>query len=1055
MRRSSCSRTPRAHAAAFLLAATLLLALVAPVFAAGNDNNVEWNGLGHAPAPPWQVCDSARLYRSPGNPRADQAVDIRATAYPLDLTAINVWYTSKDTASTQSDWTAVSANYETPDVLCSRGTVAPWKATIPATGQKVWYKIEYIDGADSDWQLASGEGAGPISDGDGGWTTASTSLTYQAPTAIFVDDDFTSATPGWGLDHFATITEGLAAAATGGTVNVAAGAYAESATVSRSVTLLGAQGGVAVGGRTAGGAAEATLTGVLTLDAANVTINGFTLTHPGGTYVVVVHPSAANATIKNNIVDNVGSTTLGANVHAIIAEDGADGLQVLDNRFSNLNAGAKSLSAIGVLQSPSTDPSLGLVISGNTFTGIASAGKGAYGILLNNGAGAPGAQITNNAFSNLSGGWTHAIGLETKTPNAAVTGNSFTGLTATGADNAAVHFEANPDGASVGVHHNNFGGSGYYGVLVHANDLALGYTVNAEENWWNSGCGSSATGVKAGANVDYTPWWIQQGGPALGDTGGAGEYVIPTGATTADGQAIINCAAPGATVLFQSGSYPGGYVINTDALHIKANGTTIGAGSPAFTINADDVVIQGPGLLDGGGAAFPAVLVNAGADNFTLRDATVTGWQDGVQLAGDVVSFKLFGNFIHDNSRDGLHVDAGAAIDGVVNIDGNLFKHNTGAGVNNAGDTANLRVQYNSWGDLAGPAGANGDGVAGSVDAANFTFVEPFMDMVPDTLAANVGVVEGKSFTAALKVDAAKLYGFTFKVTYNTAYLTLNGDPTFLGPWAGKCSPLSLTPTPGVIAYRCQLLDPTPAFSATAGTVATFNFTVAGGSGDGPWTSTLDIAHAVADTSAAAAGGSRIFVNNAGYGAPSVTARDITDTDDGAVTITGISQYKGFVDLQGRTTETGATIKVWNQTTVAGATQMAQAASAASGAFTTAYVAPQVMTVGTEYWLHVDRRLFLATTAKSATSFAHSKLLTTRPTTALATVVLLGGDATNDEIVDVNDATCIGGGYAAAPVVCGDDSTGTSDANEDGVVDVLDLSLMGGNYGKTSSTWTP
>ncbi len=1059
MRLDPRARASRAHTAALLLAAALLLTLVAPVMAAGNDNNVEWNGLGHLgqpPAPVWQLCDdSSRLYRQPGNPRADQAVNVRATAYPLDLTSLNVWYTTNAAATAQADWTALPAAYEAGDVLCSRGTVAPWKATIPATGQQVWYKIQYVDGSSVAWQRQPGEGAAPISNSDGGWTTASTTLTYQAPTSVFVDDDYTSATPGWGYDHFATLTEGVAAVATGATVNVAAGAYPESVTLGRAVSLLGAQADVAVAGRTVGGAAEATVTGQFTIDAANVTLNGFTLTNPGAPYAVVVNPTAANATITRNLVDNVGATTLAANVHAVIAQNGADGLRILDNRFSNINAGAKSLSAVGILDSASTDASEGLMISGNTFTGITSAGKGAYAVILNNKAGVPGAQITNNSFSNLSGGWTHAIGLETRTPNAVVTGNSFTGLTATGADNAAVHFEDNPDGATAGINHNNFGGGGYYGVLIHPDDLpgganGLNYTVNAEENWWNSGCGPTATGVKAGQNVDYMPWWLQSGGPALGSTGSAGEYVIPTGATTADGQAVFDCAAPDSVVTFAGGTYPGGYVINTNGLRIKLNGATIGHGSPAFTVNADDVVIQGGGTLDGQGASDAGVLVNAGADNFTLRDATVTGWQDGVRLAGDVVSFKLFGNYIHGNSRDGLHVDAGAGIDGVINIDGNLFKNNTGAGVNNAGDTANLNVQFNSWGDLAGPTGPNGDGTAGSVDAANFTFIEPFMDMVPDTLAANVGVIEGKSFNAALKVDAARLYGFTFKVTYDPAYLTLNST-TFSAPWSGRCS--SLSAVTGVISYRCQLLDPTPAVNATAGTVATFNFTVAGGSGNGPWTSHLDISHLVTDTSAAATGGSKIFVNNAGYGAPSAAGRSITDTDDGSVTITGIAQYKGFVDLQGRTSEAGATVKVWNQAAKTGATQHAEATSAASGAYTTAYVAPQVMTVGTEYWMVIDRRLFLATTANAATSYSHSKFLTTRPTTTLATVVLLGGDATDDELIDVNDAGCIGGSYAAAPVVCG--TTGTSDVNEDGLVDILDLSLMGGNYGKTSSIWTP
>ena len=42
---------------------------------------------------------------------------------------------------------------------------------------------------------------------------------------VYVDDDFTSATPGWNVDHFSTIQVGINRVCIGGTVNVAAGTY--------------------------------------------------------------------------------------------------------------------------------------------------------------------------------------------------------------------------------------------------------------------------------------------------------------------------------------------------------------------------------------------------------------------------------------------------------------------------------------------------------------------------------------------------------------------------------------------------------------------------------------------------------------------------------------------------------------------------------------------------------------------------------------------------------------------------------------------------------------
>jgi pectin methylesterase-like acyl-CoA thioesterase len=68
-------------------------------------------------------------------------------------------------------------------------------------------------------------------------------------------------------------------------INVAAGAYFENVTIPRSLTLNGAQAGNPVAGRISGGPLESTVNGanpigsnpVITINAANVTIDGFTL----------------------------------------------------------------------------------------------------------------------------------------------------------------------------------------------------------------------------------------------------------------------------------------------------------------------------------------------------------------------------------------------------------------------------------------------------------------------------------------------------------------------------------------------------------------------------------------------------------------------------------------------------------------------------------------------------------------------------------------------------------------------------------------------------------
>jgi hypothetical protein len=215
----------------------------------------------------------------------------------------------------------------------------------------------------------------------------------------------------------------------------------------------------------------------------------------------------------------------------------------------------------------------------------------------------------------------------------------------------------------------------------------------------------------------------------------------------------------------------------------------------------------------------------------------------------------------------------------------------------------------------------------------------------------------------------------------------------------------------------------------------------------------MDIGHAESETSAGAVGGVKVFVNNAGYNDPTSPDRDITDADDGEVTIVGLANYAGFVDLQGRTNDSGAVVQAYSAATPNPGTILASGTSVGSGSYSTAHVAPHQLLVGTTYYLFADRDLFVPTTA-TGNPYAHSKLLSTRPYTSLTTVVLRGGDAYNDNYIDISDASCIGNDYGGVASTCAGAGS-NSDVNEDGVVDILDLTLMGGNYHVGQSTWAP
>ena len=540
-----------------------------------------------------------------------------------------------------------------------------------------------------------------------------------------------------------------------------------------------------------------------------------------------------------------------------------------------------------------------------------------------------------------------------------------------------------------------------------------------------------------------------------------GYTVCETGCPFISIQTAVNSAVEGDTIQIGPGVYQE-HVLVDKSLTFYLNGAVLGPGSPAFTIAGDDITIHGPGILDGVGSTDPAILVQGGADNFILNGVEITGWRDGVELEGSVTSFKLVRNWFHDNAESGLQVDSGVALGGVVTVEGNLFKENGATGIQNDGST-NLNAAYNSWGHIDGPAA--GDTVSPNVNTAPYNFFEIFMDVDPDTGARTREILEGDTVDVKLKLDAENIiYGLSTKLSWDATLLELN-SVTFDNEWLEKCDSDSLTP--GEITVLCYLKDPAAEYSAVGSSLLTLNMTTKTGSnliGNGPWTALFDLSHLESDTSVGAIGGAKVWVNNAGYGAPSVDDRDISDADDGKLVITGLANYSGRVLLEGRSDYSGALVKVFNIADKGTSQEMANAASIANGMYSTAHTSPNVLILGSNYYLFIDRPLYLPTTIMGVdlnlnpdpiipSIWGHSKLLTTRLYTPLATVTLRGGDATNDNVIDILDAGCLGRDYGLTPGACG--TGGSSDVNGDGVVDMADITLMSGNYTFNYSPWSP
>ena len=343
---------------------------------------------------------------------------------------------------------------------------------------------------------------------------------------------------------------------------------------------------------------------------------------------------------------------------------------------------------------------------------------------------------------------------------------------------------------------------------------------NADGGFDDGGGENNETTAEAlwGLHVALPELWVDQ---VSGNDANDGSFENPLQTISA----ALSAAEVGTTIHVLAGTYVGGYTLDKDSLIVRGEaGVEIGSGSPAFTVSAPDVLIEEL-VLDGGGDTSPGILVQAGGDNLMVRNCEITDWADGIEVAASVVSLKVVSNWIHSNADAGLQINSGVTVGGITTIEGNLFKANTGNGIQNDFGN-NLVAEYNSWGHIGGPA--SGDGISTNVDADPFTFAEFFMDMEPNTLATTVSVSNNETFNIAIKADAVNLYGLTFKLTYDTSVLTYNGA-TFSSPWTtDNCSELG--PIAGEIHYLCNLAaasewSATAASGSTDGTIATFSFT--------------------------------------------------------------------------------------------------------------------------------------------------------------------------------------------------------------------------------------
>ncbi len=217
-----------------------------------------------------------------------------------------------------------------------------------------------VDAEENYWDtLAYGEVAG-LMEGNVDfepWCNADFSdCTFAGPvTTTYVDDDYAGLTEGtvvdWpygsgngsytiGFDAFATIQGGVDGVS-GSTVNVAAGTYAEAASIDTSVTIEGA-------GPAATFVNSTGATAVFTVTANDVTISQMTITNPTQLVEGIrVDGATSGLTLDTVHFTNLGNNPGGGNAYGVNVQSDFSGLSVADCEFVATNLGEAS-RAIGI-----------------------------------------------------------------------------------------------------------------------------------------------------------------------------------------------------------------------------------------------------------------------------------------------------------------------------------------------------------------------------------------------------------------------------------------------------------------------------------------------------------------------------------------------------------------------------------------------------------------------------------------------------------------------------------------------------------------------------------